>query len=272
MKAPKLRGYEFGEEIGRGNAHVYRARETETGEIVAVKYASESFFSFNINPDMLGELEREYSVLNTLNDLNISYFPKPFALKKRGGIIKPRERFLVMEYLEGRNLRRGEGYSDKLIEIFGDAACALFYLHSAGFLHADMKPHHVFVTKNRAKVLDLGQNRKIKKEKAKERKFLKGRFFRRLRTGALGYISPEQYYGLPLDEKTDVYGLGVTMYAVLEGRAPFHINKNKPLYSNKISFDSPAPEKMKKLIKLCCNIDKEKRPSMTQVIEALNNI
>lgn len=132
--------------------------------------------------------------------------------------------YFVMEFLSGENLNsllraRGALPPDEVVDYMTQAARGLAHAHEKGVIHRDVKPSNLFVDpEGNLKILDLGLGgflEGIDEEVA--RKIDKDGVV----VGSLDYMSPEQLEGRPLDMRTDLYGLGCTMYRLLTNAYPF---------------------------------------------------
>lgn len=132
--------------------------------------------------------------------------------------------FLVLEYVEGTDLqtlidRDGPVPYPQAVALVAQAAAGLQHAHERGFVHRDVKPANLIRTPEGAvKVLDMGLAWSVREHPA-DRLTLHGPG--ESIVGTADYLSPEQALNAPLDPRTDVYSLGVTLYALLAGRPPF---------------------------------------------------
>lgn len=127
--------------------------------------------------------------------------------RERDLFLRTRGLHLVMDFVEGVSLRARRDYPlSKMIDIYRQAAHILRFMHRNNVIHADMKPQHIIVCSDgRVQLVDLSL--------ACRRKGHMSRF-----VGSLNYMAPEQIAGAGVDDSTDVFGLGATMFWALTGR------------------------------------------------------
>jgi eukaryotic-like serine/threonine-protein kinase len=196
---------------------VYRARDPHLHREVAIKVLPTAFSQ---NPDRQRRFEREARTAASLNHPNI------VAVHDAG--IHEGVAFIVSELLEGETLRqrmhgrplparRAIGYA---IQIASGLAAG----HARGIVHRDIKPDNLFVTKEgRIKILDFGLARMIDPDSSDDVTAtitLDGVTLAPV-VGTAAYMSPEQARGLRTDHRSDIFSLGVVLYEMLAGFAPF---------------------------------------------------
>ena len=203
--------YDILGELGRGGmGRVYRARDLDLGEPVAIKTLLTPAEGAASAGDDEERLLRELQICRRVSHPNVV---RVFDLGRfEGGI------FITMELLEGQMLEelivKDQPIALERIRFFlSEIAAGLQEAHSLGIVHRDLKPSNVMVTGRRLKILDFGIAR------------MTGFDNRLTRTGfAFGspmYMSPEQLLGQPLDGRSDLYALGILGYALIAGREPF---------------------------------------------------
>jgi hypothetical protein len=203
--------YDILGELGRGGmGRVYRARDLDLGEPVAIKTLLTPAEGAGSASDDEERLLRELQICRRVSHPNVV---RVFDLGRfEGGI------FITMELLEGQMLEdaivKDQPIPLERIRFYlSEIAAGLQEAHSLGIVHRDLKPSNVMVTGRRLKILDFGIAR------------MTGFDNRLTRTGfAFGspmYMSPEQLLGQPLDGRSDLYALGILAYALITGREPF---------------------------------------------------
>ena len=216
----KLGPYEIVESIGAGGmGEVYRARDARLGRDVAVKVLPASL---SRDAERLKRFEQEARAASALNHTNILSI---FDVGSHEGAP-----YLVMELLEGETLRDvlldGALPLGRAVEIGSQIASGLAAAHAKGIVHRDLKPENVFVTKDRrAKILDFGLAKASSPKDGGEDLTSAGT--RSLLTeagavlGTVGYMSPEQVRGEPVDGRSDLFALGAILYEMLTGTRVF---------------------------------------------------
>ena len=200
--------YEIQREIAQGGmAEVYLAHDQLLNRPVALKAL---FPEYAREPSFVERFRREAQAAANLNHPNIVAI---YDWGQEDGTY-----FIVMEYVEGRSLRdliRSEAPLDpgQAAEITAEIASALGFAHRNGVVHRDVKPGNVLLTRTgTVKVTDFG----IARAGASDGLTQTGSVM-----GTATYFSPEQAQGLPVDGRSDVYSLGVVLYEMVTGVAPF---------------------------------------------------
>jgi serine/threonine protein kinase len=208
-----VNGYEILELIASGGmSRVYRARNAK-GETVAVKVIQFD----EMAADYERRLRREPEVQRGVGHDNIVRLIDWFRV---GG-----EFFLVMEYVDGRSLWRiirddGALPFERARTYLRQLLPAVAHLHDLGIIHRDIKPANILVaTDDTAKLADFGIAKFT---------WQQGQTRTQQGVGTPEYMSPEQARGVGIDQRTDIYSLGITFYEMLTGRPPFSREQETP--------------------------------------------
>src|SRR5438045_1354128 len=221
MDLESISRYKILEKLGSGGmGDVYLAEDTKLGRKVALKLLAEELTQ---NRDRLSRFDQEAYAASGLNHPNILTI---YELGDEGG-----RHFIATEYIEGQTLRkRLQTTPMEIVEVLDVAiqvAGALEEAHAAGIIHRDIKPENVMIRRNgHVKVLDFGLA-KLMDRAASDETDTEAVTRALVQTDAgmvLGtsqYMSPEQARGKPVDARTDIWSLGVVLYEMATGRAPF---------------------------------------------------
>ncbi len=175
---------------------------------------------------------------------------------KRSLLLKVTSVELLMEFVDGKTLDEIEGPTiDQLILIFVQAAEAIVHMHRRGVFHGDLKPSNIMVSKDgQVKLIDFGTA------------WLKGQEKARIQ-GTPQYMAPEQVTEKVVDERTDIYNFGATMYRMFTGRyanpgsAPRTGDNLKIKLAPPSQINPKIPGALNDLILECVQTSPERRPS-----------
>ncbi|KAF7598584.1 MAG: serine/threonine protein kinase [Candidatus Dactylopiibacterium carminicum] len=227
--------YKIVREIGRGaTAIVYLAENPYYPEPVALKYISfreKGKDEAKWNRRMLKLLRAESSVAGKLDHPNI--------IKIYDTVIEEEEAYIVMEYFPGTSLEEYCSFEKILpvprtTSIIFKCCMALDYAYRQGIVHRDIKPANILVdAEDNVKITDFGLAMNVNKKSDRDSTFIMG-------VGSPAYMSPEQIKNYPLNQKTDLYSLGVVLFYMLTGRLPFRAKNPGQLVYKIINTDPPS--------------------------------
>ena len=209
-----LSHYRVEKRLGAGGmGEVFLARDLALGRMAAVKVLSDA-----LTAEARARLLREAEACARLQHPAIATF---FEAGESDGTA-----FLAMEFVAGETLRdrlrRGPLPFPQALSVTASLLEALVHAHAAGVLHRDIKPENVMVTgDNLGKLLDFGIAQLVEGEGTSEAATEVALTAPGAVIGTLGYMSPEQLRGQPLDERSDLFSLGAVLYEALAGRAAF---------------------------------------------------
>lgn len=262
--------YELIEKIGEGGmAVVYKARCRLLNRYVAVKILRPEFTK---DIQFVENFKRESQAAARLQHPNIV---SVYDVGKEGNI-----HFIVMELIEGRSLseiipEEAPMNYKRAIEITRQVASALSLAHRNNIVHRDVKPHNIMITRDgTAKLADFGIAKAVS-----DSTIIASETSRII--GSVHYFSPEQARGAYVDERSDIYSLGIVLYEMLTGQVPFdgdnpvqvalmHINDEITPPSQLVPGIPPALEKL--VMKATDKFQSNRYKNAEELMEDLDNI
>ncbi|MCC7445804.1 MAG: serine/threonine protein kinase [Anaerolineae bacterium] len=205
----RLGQYEVTERIGQGGmAAVYRARQPSMDRDVAIKVISTQLVG---DPGFVTRFEHEARLIARLQHVHI------LPVYDFGR--EDTQLYLVMRLVEGgsldRQLRYGPLPLPRAARLFTQIASALTYAHREGVVHRDLKPNNILLDKNGDPYLtDFGIAKIIQSDGP-------ALTATGVAMGTPAYMAPEQWRGVGIDARTDIYALGIMLYEMLTGEQPF---------------------------------------------------
>jgi serine/threonine protein kinase len=200
-----------------GMGEVYLAQDTRLNRPVALKILPSYFAGDDARLFRFQREARAASALNHPNILTIHEVGEHEDL-----------RFIATEYVDGHTLRwlmeNGSLSADEIIDIAIQIASALSAAHRAGIIHRDIKPENVMRRADGlVKILDFGIAKLVEQEPPSNNQTTGGRIETEVGVmlGTVNYMSPEQARAVEVDERTDIWSLGVVLYELLAKRLPF---------------------------------------------------
>jgi tetratricopeptide (TPR) repeat protein len=224
--------YRIIEQLGQGGmATVFKAYHPALDRYVAIKVLHPAFKE---DPNFLARFQREARIVAKLEHPHIV---PVYDFSEHKGMA-----YLVMRYVEGETLKArltGEPLSpERTLEILKPVADALAYAHEQGVLHRDIKPSNVMLTPDGNIFLtDFGLARMAQSGEST--------LSQDMMIGTPQYMSPEQAKGEEVDERTDIYSLGVVLFEMLTGRVPFSADTPYAVVHDHIYTPLPLPSTIK---------------------------
>jgi serine/threonine protein kinase/Tol biopolymer transport system component len=233
----RLGRYEISSPLGAGGmGEVYLAEDTALRRPAALKILPTRFTE---SEDRLRRFEREASAASALNHPNIITIHE---IGQQDGM-----HFMAMEFVDGETLRLrldSAGLSLKeALDVAVQVADALSAAHEAGIVHRDIKPENIMIRRDGyVKVLDFGLAKLTERQSAVDSQaptIAKADTDPGVIMGTMRYMSPEQARGLDVDKRTDIWSLGVVLYEMVAGHAPFDGETTSDVIVSLLSQEPP---------------------------------
>jgi eukaryotic-like serine/threonine-protein kinase len=255
----RLGPYRVDAEIGAGGmGHVFRATDTRLDRKVAIKVLPQHRWT---DPQVRARFEREARALSSLSHPNLCALYDVGELTQSNSVAP----YLVMELLEGETLRdrldENRLSMRKALMWGAQIAEGLAAAHSKGVIHRDLKPENVFITEGELlKILDFGlavtppdgssSSTAVRTEPG-------------IIMGTAQYMSPEQIRGTPLDARSDIFSLGIVLFEMITGAAPFRM-RSAVETMNAILVEEPpdlpgVPDAVETIVRRCLEKDPAQR-------------
>lgn len=257
--------YEILQVLGRGGmGAVYKARDREVNRVVALKV---------IRPDLAGNssiIERFKQELILSREVTHKNVVRIYDLGDADGV-----KFITMEFVEGSDLRslimeKKKFSPSEAVEIMLQICRALEAAHTVGVIHRDLKPQNIMRdNQGRIVVMDFGLARLVESNGMTQTGAL---------VGTMEYMSPEQALGSTLDQRSDLFTLGLILYELLTGKMPFAadsalaslIKRTQERAIPVTQHDSSIPASLAAIVGRCMERDPKLRyQSATELINDL---
>ena len=266
----RLGPYEILGPLGAGGmGEVYRARDTRLGREVAIKVLPAELAA---DPDRMRRFEQEARAASALNHPNVVTVHDVGSEAGRF--------YIAMELVEGSSLREriagGPLSSQEVAAIGAQIAEGLAKAHAAGLVHRDLKPENVMISSDGfVKILDFGLAKLAPLEAAGSQSLAETaeqRTAAGILLGTVGYMSPEQASGMPLDHRSDQFALGAILYELASERKAFQrtsvaetlaaiLREEPPPLS---SIASRVPETLSRIVARCLAKNPQERYDSTR--------
>jgi serine/threonine protein kinase/tetratricopeptide (TPR) repeat protein len=251
--------YEILDLLGEGGmGAVYKARDNELDRLIALKVIRPELSS---NPEILQRFKQELVLARQVTDRNII---RIFDLGEANGI-----RFITMEYVEGTSLYQILREHGKLgvvesAEIITQVLSGLKAAHREGVIHRDLKPGNIMRDpQGRILVMDFGLARSLESDGMTKTGAV---------LGTMEYMSPEQAMGAALDQRSDLFTVGLIFFELLTGKMPFKAETAlasllKRVHERAVpisSLDSTIPSAVQQIVAKCLERDPNQRYQTAQ--------
>ena len=254
--------YEILSLLGEGGmGAVYKALDREVERTVALKLIRPELAS---NPAILARFKQELLTAHQVTHKNVI---RIYDIAEADGV-----KFITMEFVEGQDLRRiltdrGKLPISESVEIIRQVCVALEAAHGAGIIHRDLKPQNIMqeTKTGRILVMDFGLARNIGGDGLTQTGAL---------LGTIEYMSPEQSMGQQLDQRSDIFAVGLIFYEMLVGKTPYKadtamaslLKRNQERAVPAADLDTAVPKALSDIVSKCLERDLEHRYQNVQEI------
>jgi serine/threonine protein kinase/Tfp pilus assembly protein PilF len=250
-----------------GMGEVWLAEDVRLKRRIALKLISDIHKN-----DSLLRFEQEAEAASALNHPNIITI---FDIGQSAGF-----QFIATEYINGKTLRRlireKSPTVKESVEIAAQICAALVAAHSAGIIHRDIKPENIMVREDGlVKVLDFG----LARFSAKNTSNPDAKFITKpgMIMGTVTYMSPEQARALPVDERTDIFSLGIVLHEMLTGKQPFEGANEIEVLAAILErppreLDAKLPDAVKNIVAKALNKNHLERPTAEEMLNELRSV
>src|SRR2546423_10816072 len=271
--------YEIRSPIGAGGmGEVYLAHDAQLDRPVAPKLLPSDVTQ---DADRLRRFQQEARATSALNHPNILTI---YEIGEADGT-----HFIATEFIDGETLRarltRARMNVDEVLDISLQVASALAAAHEGGIVHRDIKPENIMIRPDGyVKVLDFGVAKLAEQEAPatmpKDEALLLVETNLGSILGTVRYMSPEQAFGAPVDERTDIWSLGVVLYEMVTRHAPFTGDTSREVMTSILekepppltSYNRQTPPELQQIIDKTLRKDRDERyPSVHGLLDALKN-
>jgi tetratricopeptide (TPR) repeat protein/predicted Ser/Thr protein kinase len=258
--------YEILQLLGEGGmGAVYKATDRELDRFVALKVIRRELSS---NSAMLARFKQELLLSHQVTHRNVI---RIYDLGDAEGV-----KFITMEFIEGEDLRsllrkKRKFSPEEAVEVIQQVCQALDAAHSVGVIHRDLKPQNIMQgPTGRIVVMDFGLARTVEGDGMTQTGAL---------VGTMAYMSPEQALGKDLDQRSDIFALGLILFELLTGKTPFHaesalaslIKRTQERAISVSDIDAQIPGALAGIVSKCLERDVNQRyQSSTAILADLN--
>jgi serine/threonine-protein kinase len=246
--------YQIIEELGHGGmGRIYRALDKKLNEEVALKL---------VRPEIAADrstLERFHNELKLARKISHPHVGRMYELMEETGT-----HFITMEYVPGQDLRglirqTGKLAVETAVSMAKQVCEGLGEAHKQGVIHRDLKPSNIIIDRaGGARIMDFGIARSLA---------VKSRTGAGVMIGTPEYMSPEQVEGKEVDQRSDIYSLGIILYEMLTGRVPFEgdtpftvgVKQKSETPKNPKALNPNIPDDLSGIILKCLEKDKSSR-------------